>query len=99
MEHHVYFWLKEERKGAGDRAQFETALAGLCAIGEVVSGRWGVPAAVEARPVVDLSWDYGLSLVFADLAGHDRYQVVPEHVAFVETYRSWWERVLVMDLA
>ena len=29
MEHHVYFWLKDERQNSADRAEFEKALAGL----------------------------------------------------------------------
>ena len=41
MEHHVYFWLKEEKKNAADQALFEQGLADLFKIKEVAGGRWG----------------------------------------------------------
>lgn len=99
MEHHVYFWLKGERKNAEDRSSFENALAGLFEIEPVMGGRWAVPAKVEIRPVVDQSWDYALSMQFASLEDHNAYQVYPSHKSFIETYREWWAKVLVTDLA
>lgn len=99
MEHHVYFWLKDERQNSSDRAEFEKALAGLFEMDLVAGGRWAVPAKVEIRPVVDQSWDYALSMQFASLEDHDAYQVHPSHKAFIEAYREWWAKVLVTDLA
>lgn len=99
MEHHVYFWLKEERKDAADRAAFERALQGLCEIPLVTGGRWAVPAAVELRPVVDQSWDYALSIRFASLEDHNSYQIDPAHQDFIASFKDWWAKVLVMDLA
>lgn len=99
MEHHVYFWLKEERKNPADRAEFEKALALLIELPLVASGRWAVPAKVEIRPVVDQSWDYALSMCFASLEDHDAYQMDPDHSAFISSYKEWWAKVLVMDLA
>lgn len=89
----------EGRKNAVDRADFENALAGLFEIDLVAGGRWAVPAKVEIRPVVDQSWDYALSMQFATLEDHNAYQVHPMHKAFIETYREWWAKVLVTDLA
>ena len=43
MDHHVYFWLKEERKNPSDRAAFESALDELCEIPLLESGRWRSP--------------------------------------------------------
>lgn len=99
MEHHVYFWLKDERKNATDRATFEQGLADLFKIGLVGGGRWSVPAKVEIRPVVDQSWDYALSMTFATLADHDAYQIDPAHNVFIASFKDWWAKVLVMDLA
>ncbi len=95
----MYFWLKDERKNAADRARFEAALQGLLAIPQVAGGRWAVPAAVELRPVVDQSWDYALSIQFATLEDHNAYQVDPVHVDFTTGHREWWVKVLVTDLA
>ncbi len=99
MEHHVYFWLKEENRNATDRAVFEQGLATLFEIDLVAGGRWAVPAKVMERPVIDQSWDYALSMQFATLEDHDAYQVTADHQAFINTFKEWWAKVLVMDLA
>ncbi|MEM6910540.1 MAG: Dabb family protein [Verrucomicrobiota bacterium] len=97
MEHHVYFWLNEE--GQSHSTLFEAALEKLLAIESVSSGTWGRPAATPERPVIDRSWDYGLSLRFESVAAHDAYQVDPLHEEFVESQNARWSKVLVMDLA
>ncbi len=63
------------------------------------SGCWGKPATTKERPVTDHSWNYALSFKFTTLEEHDAYQSDdPHHMAFVEDFKDWWERVLVMDL-
>lgn len=98
MEHHVHFWLKEERQNPEDRSTFESALAGLLEIPGIQRGIWGTPAPVEPRPVLDASWDYALSLVFETVLQHDVYQIHPDHKSFIESYREWWARVEVRDI-
>lgn len=100
MEHHVYFWLKEERKNAADRAEFEKGLDGLFAIGHLVAGgRWAIPAKVVVRPVIDQSWDYALTMQFDTIEKHDAYQEDPDHHVFINSYKDWWSQVQVRDLA
>lgn len=99
MEHHVYFWLNEENKSEEDRARFEKGLAALFAIDRVEGGCWSVPAAVEQRPVVDQSWDYALSMRFHTLDDQFVYQDHPDHHAFIDEFKPFWAKVLVMDLA
>lgn len=99
MEHHVYFWLKEENKNEADRAVFEQGLASLFEIDLVAGGCWAVPAKVAPRPVLDQSWDYALSMRFAKIEDHDAYQSAPGHTAFLQTFKQWWAKVLVTDLA
>jgi hypothetical protein len=98
MEHHVYFWLKDERNNPGDRETFERGLAELFAIPHVAGGRWSVPAPTEKRAVTDNSWDYAMAASFATLADHDAYQVDADHDVFVAAFKDWWQKVLVMDL-
>lgn len=99
MEHHVYFWMKEERKNDDDLATFEIGMTKLAQSATIESGRWGKPAETEERPVTDHSWSYGLSFKFATMEDHFNYQGDdPHHVEFVETFKEWWEKVLVMDL-
>ncbi len=99
MDHHVYFWLKEERQNAADRETFEKALDALCEIPLMQAGRWAIPAAVPARPVCDQSWDYALDMQFASVEEHNAYQDHPDHQAFINAHKEWWCKVLVTDLA
>lgn len=99
MDHHVYFWLKEDRKNPADLEAFEKALDALCNIPLMLGGRWAVPAAVTPRPVCDQSWDYALDMQFTSVEQHDLYQDHPDHHAFINTYKECWSRVLVTDLA
>ena len=99
MEHHVYFWLKEEVKNPADRAVFEQGLASLFEVDLVQGGRWAVPAAVVVRPVIDQSWDYALTMQFANIEDHDAYQVDPDHNVFINSFKDWWAQVQVRDLA
>ena len=98
MEHHVYFWLKEEKKNAADQALFEQGLADLFKIKEVARGRWGKSADTPERPVTDKSFDYALSMQFDSMADHNVYQDDPDHDVFVDAFKDWWQKVLVMDV-
>ena len=64
MEHHVYFWLNEDRLSEADCEAFEAGLEALCQSENIASSRWGKPAATSERPVTDHSWNYGISLKF-----------------------------------
>ena len=99
MDHHVYFWLKDENQNPADRAKFEGGLASLFEIDLVAGGRWAVPAKVMARPVIDQSWDYALSMQFETIEEHDAYQTAPVHLAFLANFKEWWKQVQVKDLA
>jgi hypothetical protein len=91
--------MKEERKNDDDLATFEVGMTKLAQSETIESGRWGKPAETEERPVTDHSWSYGLSFKFATMEDHFNYQGDdPHHVEFVETFKEWWEKVLVMDL-
>ncbi len=99
MEHHVYFWMKEERRSEADLAAFEEGMTKLTGSATLEGGIWGKPAATEERPVTDHSWDYGLSFRFATMEDHNAYQGDdPHHAEFVAAFKDWWAKVLVMDL-
>jgi hypothetical protein len=48
--------------------------------------------------VTDKSFDYGLSMQFDSIADHNVYQDDPEHDVFVDAFKDWWQKVLVMDV-
>lgn len=97
LEHHVYFWLKEDRRNEANRAAFEAGLDKLLEIETVRGGLWGPPAPTPERPVTDHSFDYALSLRFDDLAAHDSYQDCPAHDDFIRDFKDWWDKVMVRD--
>ncbi len=99
MEHHVYFWLKDEFNTAEHRAKFEGGLAALFEIATVAGGKWSVPAKTAVRPVTENSWDYALSMRFDSMENHDSYQSDPDHDVFIAGFKDLWARVQVMDLA
>jgi hypothetical protein len=99
MDHHVYFWLKDEFKGPAERKAFEKGLDALFDISLVKGGRWAVPAPVVIRPVIDQSWDYALTMQFDSIEDHDAYQVDPDHNVFIGEFKDWWANVQVRDLA
>ena len=100
MEHHVYFWLTEEHQNEADLATFEAGLDALCESPNISVHHWGKPAATAVRPVTDNSFDYALSLKFDTMESHDRYQENDSrHDEFVNTFKEWWAKALVMDVA
>lgn len=98
MEHHVYFWLKDEHRNDSDRAAFEGGLRNLFEIPGAERGTAARPADVPDRPVTDKTWDYALSIPFASVAAHDHYQQHADHDRFVETFSQLWAKVEVRDL-
>ena len=96
LVHNVYFWLKEGLSEE-ERAAFRAGVESLCAIEMAEAAYVGTPADTADRPVVDKSFDFGLTVLCKNVADHDAYQDDPIHHAFVEKVAGMWERVLVRD--
>ena len=95
--HTVFFWLNDSVSHA-DRLMFERELAALMKTPCVKTGYWGSPAAIPPRPVVDASYDYAITTVFATLADHDVYQTSdPVHKTFLANCKHLWKQVKVYD--
>jgi len=94
--HTVYFWLK---RGAPEDAR--TRLAQDCReyLGRIPTARylWAGPPAMTSRPVVDNTYDVGLSVALDDRAGHDLYQEHALHKEFIARNQEHWQRVQVYD--
>jgi hypothetical protein len=97
LVHTVLFWLRPELTPAQREAFRAEGLEGLRPIASVAALHIGTPAPIPPRPVVDASYSFGLTVLFADVAAHDAYQVDPLHKAFIERFRSHWERVQIYD--
>lgn len=93
--HTVLFWLKPGLSTV-EIDEFEAGLRSLIAIPSVRQGFVGRPAATR-RPVIDHSYSYKLVVGFDDLAGHDLYQEIDVHKAFIARCSRYWTRVLIYD--
>lgn len=98
LVHTVYFWLKPELT-AQQRADFRRGVESLSAIKAVDKIYVGTPAATEKRPIIDSSYSVALTVVCQDVAAHDAYQVDPIHLAFVNTFKTFWFKVQIYDAA
>ncbi len=96
LVHSVYFYLKPDLS-ADDRTLFATELAKLGAITSLRGFYCGTPAAVPPRPVVDATFDFAITVLVDDVAGHDIYQADPIHQHFIATCKHLWSRVQIYD--
>jgi hypothetical protein len=95
LSHHVLFWLKADTT-EDQKAAFRKGLESLEKIETVTQFHVGTPAPIE-RAVVDITYTFSLVLFFEDLAGHDVYQVHELHKAFLDEFRSLFEKVVIYD--
>lgn len=96
--HHVFFWLTSPGSES-DRRRLIAGLETLRAIPEIRSLHIGVPAATEARDVVDHSYDVSELMVFDNLEDQAAYQDHPIHLAFIRDCGPLMARVVVYDVA
>lgn len=96
LVHTVYFWLDPDLSGE-DRILFLKDLRGLEEIASVNTLEAGTPAATEARPVVDHSYDFGLLVLFDDVPGHDFYSSHELHQEFLKRWKPAFRKVRVYD--
>ena len=94
--HSVYFWLKQEINDE-EKIFFFNEVNKLSKIQSVSGFYCGGPAPTPKRPVVEDSYDCGLTVVLNDLDGHDIYQADPIHLEFIEKCSSLWEKVQIYD--
>lgn len=96
LVHTVYFWLKPELTDA-QRANFRRGVESLGGIKAVEKVYVGTPARTEKRPIIDDSYSVALTVVCKDIAAHDAYQIDPIHRAFVDNFKTFWNRVQIYD--
>jgi hypothetical protein len=96
LVHTVYFWLKPELT-AQQQADFRKGVESLGGIKAVDKLYVGTPAKTQKRPIIDDSYSVGITVVCKDVAAHDAYQVDPIHHAFIEKFKTYWNRVQIYD--
>lgn len=94
--HTVFFWLKNPDSKT-DRQKFEASLKLFIADSTYVkASHIGTPSVAE-RDVIDSSYTYSLMVTFPSREEHDKYQVEPAHVVFINDCKELWDRVLIYD--
>jgi len=93
--HHVLFWLKADTT-ADQKIAFRKSLETLEGVESIKTLHIGTPAPIE-RAVIDTTYTFSLTVFFDDLAGHDVYQVHPLHLAFLDEFRIYFEKVVIYD--
>ncbi|MES1225839.1 MAG: Dabb family protein [Bacteroidota bacterium] len=96
LTHHVLFWLKPEITEQ-QKTDFKKGLESLTGVETAQTVYVGIPVAEIDRPVVDTTYSFSLLVVFNDLAGHDVYQTHPIHKAFLDSFRTYWDKVVIYD--
>ncbi|MCA9089679.1 MAG: Dabb family protein [Planctomycetaceae bacterium] len=96
LSHDVYFTLNDDSEAQVD------ALVAACHKylkdhPGVVFFAAGKLVPELARPVNDHAFQVALHVVFEDKAAHDAYQVVPDHLKFIEENKANWKQVRVFD--
>jgi len=97
LVHSVFFWLRKSAPKSARAALIKDCLKYLKT--PSVRHLWaGPPADTPERPVIDATYDVGLTVVFDDVKGHDAYQDHPDHLKFIERNKKHWQRVAVYDI-
>lgn len=94
--HSVYFWLKEGVT-VEEVADFVNFFEALRPIASIQTLKYGKPAPVNPRPVVDNSFTYNLIVSFANMDDINDYENHPIHLAAIEKYEKFWTKVEVRD--
>ena len=96
--HYLLFWLRDDLSEL-EVKEFENFFEGLKKLPYQKNLRYGKPAASSPRSVLDNTFTYNASMEFDSLEELEAYGKLPEHLALVETYKPFFDRMLVYDTA
>lgn len=96
LNHIVIFWLKNDLTEK-QLKEFRAGLETLKKIENVNALYVGMPTKTAKRPVIDNSYDIGVTVLFDSVEDHDKYQVNQIHTKFLEKFSSYWSRIVMYD--
>lgn len=96
--HYLLFWLRKDLSES-EVKEFENFFEGLKKLPYQKNLRYGKPAASSPRSVLDNTFTYNASMEFDSLEELEAYGKLPEHLALVEKYKTFFDRMLVYDTA
>lgn len=96
LSHIVLFWLKPELSSTEVQA-FREGLEALKTIPTTRGVYIGTPAPTAPRPIIDVSYSIGITVLFDSIADQEAYQVHPAHLAFLKQFSQYWSKILIYD--
>ncbi|UKB84199.1 Dabb family protein [Chryseobacterium sp. MEBOG06] len=94
--HYLLFWLRKDLSES-EVKEFENFFEGLKKLPYQKNLRYGKPAASTPRSVLDSTFTYNASMEFESLEELEAYGKLPEHLALVQKYKPFFDRMLVYD--
>ncbi|MCJ7934216.1 MAG: Dabb family protein [Chryseobacterium sp.] len=94
--HYLLFWLRKDLPEA-EVKEFEKFFEGLQKLPYQKNLRYGRPADSTPRNVLDNTFTYNASMEFDSLEELEAYGKLPEHLALVQKYKPFFERMQVHD--
>jgi len=94
--HYLLFWLRKDLSES-EVKEFENFFEGLKKLPYQKNLRYGKPAASTPRSVLDSTFTYNASMEFDTLEELEAYGKLPEHLALVQKYKPFFEKMLVYD--
>lgn len=94
--HYLLFWLRKDLSES-EVKEFENFFEGLKKLPYQKNLRYGKPAASTPRSVLDSTFSYNASMEFESLEELEAYGKLPEHLALVQKYKPFFDRMLVYD--
>ncbi len=94
--HNLFFWLRDDLS-AVEVKEFENFFEGLKKLPYQKNLRYGKPAGSSPRSVLDSTYTYNASMEFDTLEELEAYGKLPEHLALVQKYKPYFNKMLVYD--
>lgn len=94
--HYLLFWLKKDLTSAQIK-EFENFFIGLSKLPYQKNLRFGFADNSSPRAVLDNSFTYNCSMEFDSLEDLETYGKLPAHIALVEKYKPFFEKMMVHD--
>jgi hypothetical protein len=94
--HNVLYWLKPDLTPQ-ERATFLAGIEDLKRLKSVRAAWFGTPSS-NGEAIADRSYTHAIVMDLGDAAGHDAFQIDPEHDAIRKRIGGSWDKILIYDV-
>ncbi len=93
--HTVFFWLKNP-ENTSDREALQAGLLKLAQI-DLIQEAFVGKVADTNREVIDSTYDFSITFLFANSENQEAYQTNADHYTFIDNCSHLWKKVQVYD--